>query len=498
MKEKTKSLTKAFVGSALLISYITMFVVFWVAHYFATQYAGELVAVNWSRRGMTLLTMFTIIIGMCFVPIERIVAWLREDIFDYNEGFRSIFKKEKRSARKWIEYFLGYGILIYFVWFAREMYYYSFYRYYMCQFFTFVFACYCIAGIVSSFDSVEGPVRLIFLDQFLIVGNGVCVYYATRLFTYASIMTVALLIFFYVLYLSSNRKYKVLGLLLGGLSNVWEMIGAITLANRWDKVYAFLDYKKYLYSLGYEHSLLQSHSLLIPLDEVHMVLIWNHPFSEIYTFAGWEAAILFAVAFVIMGLSILVSYKVLPKKRFQVLLGFYIFACVYGLYFLLADLGYVPTCYTWSLFMNERIQLLYLGVMLRLLIVKPVKQKVQKESFLDRTIAHMFSLEDEEEDDLLDEAEWLEERRYQDLKFQSKVNRSFDIRFKELEERIAKLEALNGAVAEEKEDVDKDESSEDSKDASSDEKKDEIKTLLHILERKEEELQESEAKKEES
>lgn len=170
---------------------------------------------------------------------------------------------------------------------------------------------------------------------------------------------------------------------------------AVFFSEREDEIDAWLyPYEKWNLDYSLEHLALKGHSLKVPAD-FPFEFLRNHPFMNTYTYLGLGALLLLFAVFILLIVELVISYKMLSRNRWMVLLFMFSIVAVNFLYVLMADLGFLPTAMNIS-FVNTYFYLPMIGIAIRLFITKPVPETI-KEKYTyseDSNVDEIDELED--------------------------------------------------------------------------------------------------------
>lgn len=174
-----------------------------------------------------------------------------------------------------------------------------------------------------------------------------------------------------VFLMKSDRKNKSISIISCIVVNLILFKLFVDITNRHNKIAAWFCREEN--DLTYEHLLLKNHSLQISKD-ISMGFSARHPFSAIYSYLGIAPLIIFILAFLVMGIMVILSRKLISEKRHNLVIGLYICFAIVFVYSFFADLGFVPTSSVPVIYF--RVQMIAIAVVIRLFIIRKIPQYV--------------------------------------------------------------------------------------------------------------------------
>lgn len=254
--------------------------------------------------------------------------------------------------------------------------------------------------ITESFTYIRKKILLFLSDIVLIVINATVIFRSTRSFFLMFIISVALLIGFNFCNFIYRKSYKVVTGLASVVSGGLLLLVAKDCTRRFSAWSAWFrpEFNSEL-SCATVHQALRSHSLNIPAG-ISEIEVYNHPFLMIYSYLGVVAFIMFILAFIVITIAYISSFKLVSKKRYSLLTFIYFIYAVLYIYMLLADLGFVPTPTAIRLIEPE-IYFVGIGIVIRLFIntTDNVNRRLGRNNFQVFNLINEKNIEEKDVDD---------------------------------------------------------------------------------------------------
>ncbi|MGN0437776.1 MAG: cysteine hydrolase family protein [Lachnospiraceae bacterium] len=358
MDKKTVNRKRYLVGSAILLSYFIMYIIHALTYYAIMEREFEFsrFVVNYFPIDAY---MFFVTVSIFLIPFEKIhYIWKSESIWLDNDKIKR--NNKIRILEACVFYLLVACILkslpFYFVMGIAGYY------------FSILLTLLLVCILAVFFELFDNHFQLFAFSHIFIILNGIMIYSFMDEFMFSFIFTFSLSVAYNICYLMSDRNNKLLQFCCSLLVNISTFIGMIFLFDRVEKLYVWLQPENY--TNGLEHLMLKDHTLQLG-EHVSWGFALRHDFSSLYSYLGVVPLCIFIFAFIVLTICIIYCGKLMPRKRYCMLLFLYFLIFMPVVYCLLADFGYVPTASMASISFPGFI---WIAAMLRLLIVKKVPQ----------------------------------------------------------------------------------------------------------------------------
>ncbi|MGN0413022.1 MAG: hypothetical protein ACI4FV_08290 [Lachnospiraceae bacterium] len=348
---------------AVIVAYLAMYVL--------TLMYEDAIAPGMQIGYILRMNMDGLVIALivALIPYEKISYIWHRDFVQYWFGVRS----RNNEINMMIEAAVLYGISFFVsIWLKDNLFQWKYRNVILLAFILTVMMAWIV---VNSFKLIKSNVWLFTVDLIAIATNSFIVYILTNNFYKTALTTCAMFIGWNVCNFLSDRKYKLLSLLASILFGAEAFGMVVDLAGKYRELDAWIDPTKMM-NIPYSSDLraLKSHTLRMP-DDFPWFKQFDHPFISINHFLGTGALMIMFLAFVIITIAFVRSYKILSENRFKLLIFLYSMFAVTYIYTLSADLGFVPAATNVPI-ISVRIDIIAIGIMVRLFLNRPVPQRV--------------------------------------------------------------------------------------------------------------------------
>lgn len=363
MTESGKKTESIIICSAIAVTYIAMYVLTLVLE-------GKLYSLGIRYDEIIKMNIESLIVALlfAFIPYERINDIWHKDIIGKWLGIKPKNAERKILIEAGIFYILFSGALI-----CIKKSCFIHWDFRLTKIFAFIITLLAAWILINTFSLIKNDIILFIVGHAFIILNGVGIYILSNSFFTAAFITVSLILGWNICNFMSDKKFKILKLIASLLCCAGSFGAAIGITGKFDVLSAWLfPYKEANLPYSWELQVLNHHSLNVPDTFFSWYRQLYHPFMAINTYLGVGALIIMFLAFLILTVAYVRSYKILSANRFKMLSVIYgLFAVIY-LYMLLADLGFTPTA--GGILVIFQTNIVIIGIVIRLFIRRKVKK----------------------------------------------------------------------------------------------------------------------------
>ncbi|MGN0438323.1 MAG: hypothetical protein ACI4F4_07335 [Lachnospiraceae bacterium] len=343
----------------IVMSYLVMYGITLVRNYAVFQ-------LNDMFSNYMLYTYVNAIIGVLIViliPLENInYIWHADFVYKYTGIKQSNPKRNQLFAM-----IVMFAILCVICLFMNHRFIYWFEDFYFCH----ILTMFVLLMLVFSPQFFQKNTSLVIFNISVITINSWIIYCCLHEFYMAFFAAVGLNLAWCVFLMKSNRDNKSISIISCIVINLILFKLFVDITHRHNKIAAWFCREEN--DLTFEHLLLKNHSFQISKD-ISMGFSARHPFCATYSYLGIVPLLIFILAFLVMGVMVILSRKYISEKRHNLMLGFYICFAIVFVYSFFADLGFVPTASVPVIYFN--IQIIAIAVVIRLFISRKIPQQV--------------------------------------------------------------------------------------------------------------------------
>lgn len=359
MSETRKKRESIIICSVVIVSYIAMYV---LTLMYENAISPGIMFDHVFR--INIESMITAVL-LAIIPYEKLNYIWHKDLVGYWFGIKSNNIERTMLIEAAILYIIfwlsNFGLRSFFYFFVLKN----------TNLIIFIISIVMVWILINCFKLIKSNISLFVVSHLFIMVNGLNIFRMTNRFYITALVTISLVLGWNVCNFMSDRKYKLLSLLISVICSTELINIAIDITGKYRAFDAWLNPNKER-NLIYSRELraLNQHVLKLP-DDLPWYKQYDHPFIAINTYLGIGALIVMFIVFIVITIAYIRSRKILSENRFKLTTFIYVMFAVVYVYTLSADLGFVPTATGVSLLL-EKIHIVTIGIIIRLFIRREV------------------------------------------------------------------------------------------------------------------------------